>query len=124
MAGQWFFPVSSTNKTDCHDITEILLKVILNTIEPGAFFFTLFNLHSKRLFHANYNYFPFLVLEYSFLNLFSCSLCKTLDHKALNPTDLCDFICASLNLFIKMMFKHYTCIVKYIAIFSDIIGLI
>jgi hypothetical protein len=25
-------PVSSTNKTDCHDITEILLKVPLNTI--------------------------------------------------------------------------------------------
>jgi hypothetical protein len=25
-------PVSSTNKTDCHDITEILLKVELNTI--------------------------------------------------------------------------------------------
>jgi hypothetical protein len=33
--GQWFSPgtlVSSTNKTDCHDITEILLKVALNTI--------------------------------------------------------------------------------------------
>ena len=25
-------PVSSTNKTDHHDITEILLKVVLNTI--------------------------------------------------------------------------------------------
>jgi len=25
--------VSSTNKTDCHDITEILLKVALNTIK-------------------------------------------------------------------------------------------
>ena len=34
-AGQWFSPgtlVSSTNKTACHDITEILLKVVLNTI--------------------------------------------------------------------------------------------
>jgi hypothetical protein len=33
--GQWFFPgtpVSSTNKTNCHDITEILLKVALNII--------------------------------------------------------------------------------------------
>ena len=32
--GRWFSPgppVSSTNKTDCHDITEILLKVALNT---------------------------------------------------------------------------------------------
>jgi hypothetical protein len=34
-AGRWFSPgilVSSTNKTDRHDITEILLKVVLNTI--------------------------------------------------------------------------------------------
>jgi len=34
MAGWWFSQgtlVSSTNKTDCHDITEILLKVALNT---------------------------------------------------------------------------------------------
>ena len=34
-AGQWFSPgthVSSTNKTDCQDITETLLKVALNTI--------------------------------------------------------------------------------------------
>ena len=33
--GRWFYsgtPVSSTNKTDRHDITEILLKVVLNTI--------------------------------------------------------------------------------------------
>ena len=25
-------PISSTNQTDCHDIAEILLKVVLNTI--------------------------------------------------------------------------------------------
>ena len=30
--GRWFSPVSSTSKTDHHDITEILLKVALNTI--------------------------------------------------------------------------------------------
>jgi hypothetical protein len=28
----WFSPVFSTNKTDCHNITEMLLKVALNTI--------------------------------------------------------------------------------------------
>ena len=36
--GWWFSqspPVSSTNKTDCHNITEILLKVALNTIKPN-----------------------------------------------------------------------------------------
>jgi hypothetical protein len=32
VAGWWFSPVSSINKTDRHDITEILLKVALNTI--------------------------------------------------------------------------------------------
>ena len=34
VAGRWYslgIPVSSTNKTDCHDITEILLKVTQNT---------------------------------------------------------------------------------------------
>ena len=34
-AGRWFSPgtpISSTNKTDRHDITEIVLKVALNTI--------------------------------------------------------------------------------------------
>ena len=34
---RWFStgtPVFSTNKTDCHDITQILLKVALNTINP------------------------------------------------------------------------------------------
>jgi hypothetical protein len=29
--GQWFSPVSSTNKTDRHDINEILVKLVLNT---------------------------------------------------------------------------------------------
>ena len=33
-AGRWFSPDSSTNKTNSHDITEILLKVALNTITP------------------------------------------------------------------------------------------
>jgi hypothetical protein len=35
VADPWFFldtAVSSTSKTDCHDITEILLKVAFNTI--------------------------------------------------------------------------------------------
>ena len=34
--GRWFYPgppFSSTNKIDCHDITEILLKVALSTIK-------------------------------------------------------------------------------------------
>jgi hypothetical protein len=36
--GPWFFPgtlASSTTKTGCHDIAEILLKVALNTINQS-----------------------------------------------------------------------------------------
>ena len=33
---RWFSPVSSNNKTDGHDITDIFLKVVLNTIIPRA----------------------------------------------------------------------------------------
>jgi hypothetical protein len=36
VTGRWFYagpPVSSTNKINRHDITEILLKVALNTIK-------------------------------------------------------------------------------------------
>jgi hypothetical protein len=38
--GRWLSPdppVSSTNKTDPHDITEILLKVALSTIKPTKY---------------------------------------------------------------------------------------
>ena len=38
MAGRWVSPgtaFSSTNKTERHDIAEILLKVALNTITPN-----------------------------------------------------------------------------------------
>ena len=37
-AGWWLSPGtrSSTNKTDCHDITDILLKVALNTIKQTS----------------------------------------------------------------------------------------
>ena len=40
-AGLWFSPgtpVYSKTKTNCHVITEILLKVALNTITPSIFF--------------------------------------------------------------------------------------
>jgi hypothetical protein len=44
VAGQWFSPGppdSSTNKTDRHDITEILLKVALNTWKPTNHIFSI-----------------------------------------------------------------------------------
>jgi hypothetical protein len=50
---RWFPPVSSTNKTDRHDITEILLKVALNIINQ--------NKPSLLLVHEK--------IEYSCINL-------------------------------------------------------
>ena len=49
VTGQWFSPfdpVSSTNKTDRHDVTEILLKVALNTIN--------LNLKHTKISHQRY----------------------------------------------------------------------
>ena len=50
MAGLWFYSgtsVSSTNKIDRIDITEILLKVVLNTItpNPNKIVIELYNVH-------------------------------------------------------------------------------
>ena len=45
VAGQWFSSVSSTNKTDHHNITEILLKVVLNTIHHLTLLLTEIFLH-------------------------------------------------------------------------------
>jgi hypothetical protein len=47
-AGQWLSlgtPVSPTNKTDRHDIAEIFLKVVLNTITLSLFWFLVDNPH-------------------------------------------------------------------------------
>ena len=55
MAGQWFFlgaPVSSINKTNPHDVAEILLKVALNTI-IHAFILFLKNYSVLSLFYLN-----------------------------------------------------------------------
>jgi hypothetical protein len=55
-ADWWFSPVSSTNKTDRHDKTEILLKVALNTISPKTtkreYFFQL-DFHSHTIYCKN-----------------------------------------------------------------------
>ena len=55
LSGLWFSPgtpVSSTNKTDHHDITEILLKVVLNTIKPNQTKKKKIKLLSARYFSA------------------------------------------------------------------------
>jgi hypothetical protein len=50
MTGQWFSlgtKVSSTNKTDCHDIAEILLKVVLNTITLTLYLYLYFRFFTE-----------------------------------------------------------------------------
>ena len=53
-------PVSSTNKTDLHDITEILLKMALNTITPNPI----------KIYLTNISHFPeLLFLEFGLRNV-------------------------------------------------------
>ena len=70
--GQWFSlgtPVSSTNKTDCHDITEILLNTInqiyimfilgiriVPYINFRQYLMVVITLMSMRLYHYNFVY--------------------------------------------------------------------
>ena len=64
-AGRWFSPctlVSSNNKTDLHDVTEILLKVALNTINLYVSNFTFPQYCNVNLPHAFY--FGFQSFEY------------------------------------------------------------
>ena len=61
--GQWFSPgtlVSSTNKTDRHDITEIVLKVRLNTI-IYLIWFIVFNTTFNNISAISWR--PVLVVE-------------------------------------------------------------
>jgi hypothetical protein len=68
-AGRWFFlgtHVSSTNKTDCHDIMEILLKVVLNTIIHNLLKYT--TIHSMlriTALHSNYWYIISITLQFN-----------------------------------------------------------
>jgi hypothetical protein len=70
VTGQWFSPstlISSTNKTDHHDITEILLKVALNAITPKCIS-NHFNVSSFQFFYLSYNFF-----YTTFFSAFACN---------------------------------------------------
>jgi hypothetical protein len=43
-------PITLSNKSDCHDMTEILLKVALNTIKPKNKVIGFFNIINEYLF--------------------------------------------------------------------------
>ena len=48
LSEQWYPPVSSTNKTDSHDIAKILLKVALNTINQYNLFLKPYSYEHKK----------------------------------------------------------------------------
>jgi len=55
--GRWFSPgtpIFSTNKTDRHDISEILLKVALNTIKPNQTLLAVLTLITCFCFNSRY----------------------------------------------------------------------
>ena len=65
-AGRWFStgtPISSTNKTDCLDIIEILLKVVLNTITLTSLCQYLYHIYS--LLHKTHLYASICTIIYS-----------------------------------------------------------
>jgi hypothetical protein len=70
LSGLRFFPstpVSSTNKTDRHDITEILLKVALNTINHYRF---IIKLNDNIKYHGQFNLI-FTCIEMKLIDRFS-----------------------------------------------------
>ena len=68
-----FSPVSSTNKTDCHDITETLLKVALNTITIIPNIITIINVIIVMFFITSFDIDP--TVRHTVWNLvIGCSL--------------------------------------------------
>jgi hypothetical protein len=69
VTGLWFSPgtpVSSTNRTDSHDITEILLKVALNTIkQTNKYFFVIWCHGSSFQMEANKNNYANLPIQHT-----------------------------------------------------------
>ena len=69
-AGRWFSPVSSTNKTDHHDITEILLKVALNTITLTLKLSTLGKICTYTYPDHSWDYNIYSIRRFTFMNDF------------------------------------------------------
>ena len=111
--GRWFSPgpqVSSTNKTDHHNITEILLKVALNTIKQinikfivwsvclsyvGSCFVKIRVMKIKSLriisrINSKYNYVKHINKIFSYFFLHNCNIL----HLSKNMLYLCTYICS------------------------------
>ena len=76
-AGLWFSagpPVSSTNKTDPHNITEILLKVVLNTIKPKPTIVPLEGHIGLTVYFLQFFLFTFTGQKFFLSEIFPCKL--------------------------------------------------
>jgi len=73
--GRWFSPgtpVSSTSKTDHHDIAELLLKVALNTINQTNNLISYYNHHHKHILNDFVNVYSIsLITQLIFLYIIS-----------------------------------------------------
>ena len=98
--GRWYFlgtPVSSTNKTDQHNITEILLKVASNTINQ-----TLIYLRAKKLCR--------IIIEIKFYikrwSIPSMSLCNSSLSLNVGSIDISYIVILSSVLWCSLRFPH------------------
>ena len=73
-------PVSSTNKTDCHNIAEILLKVVLNTITLGYGFLFRSEFFFRTTRELRYLFFLSRKTRFFFQNATLGYMTKTLNH--------------------------------------------
>ena len=69
--GLWFSRVSSTIKTDCHKITEILLKVVLNTITLTSLYVLSNQLTLKLIIYK---------LSTRYISIYKCQLWAKIKH--------------------------------------------
>ena len=73
--GRWFSPgspVSSTSKTDHHDIAELLLKVALNTINQTNNLISYYNHHHKHILNDFVNVYSIsLITQLIFLKIYN-----------------------------------------------------
>ena len=67
MTGRWFSPITSTNKTDRQDITELLLKVALNTINQIILLYKEIHMYNVTSQCHELGYFCVGILFWSFL---------------------------------------------------------
>jgi hypothetical protein len=111
-ACRWFYPgtpVSSTKKTDCHDITEILLKVALNTIILKSSVESTFSF-SPLIFCLDCKKIEWIKMTYNILELTAMYRHKNNHLKVIN-TEMNIYIMAYVSNYTEIKITCYICAV-------------